>query len=497
MKVIYALSDFNGWIDVVKNLELRKAWEPVCWITTPSNRAAVHQAFPGCATPDFFDGSRGRFDRAYLAGRPQPLDKKTIGAYLFYEKTALKMMDRMDPTGYSFNYSERTHLYYDILRYWLHTIKALSPDTVLFAESPHSPFTYLLYAVCVENNIKVLRLTPTHINGWVHLSGKLDESPKYLIDAYRTHIANAPSRLSKGTQNYIDRIRSDYSNAVPYYMKNIRSKRHLDILFYLLAVKKAVKFLLRPPTSYFKIMNRAITDPAVSGLRLIYYKIKGDLYKKRLERRYQRFCTAVDFTRPYIYVPLHYQPEKTTSPEGDVYVDQWLMLQLLSGSVPENWTIYVKEHVSQFSLRLYGEQGRTLDMYQKMAALEKVRLVDTGIPSFDLTDRAEAVATVTGTAGLEALIRRKPVLLFGNGWYRPCEGVFPIRNREDLVHSLETIMQGYSVDDAKVEAFLEAVDSVSVQGYINPSNRVGVNCTETENIKALTECIDRHADQIG
>jgi hypothetical protein len=43
---------------------------------------------------------------------------------------------------------------------------------------------------------------------------------------------------------------------------------------------------------------------------------------------------------------------------------------------------------------------------------------------FVLIDKASAVATVTGTVGLEALIRGKPVLAFGAAQYRGAKGVF-------------------------------------------------------------------------
>ena len=48
------------------------------------------------------------------------------------------------------------------------------------------------------------------------------------------------------------------------------------------------------------------------------------------------------------------------------------------------------------------------------------------IDSFPLIANSKAVATVTGTVGWEAMVRRKPVLVFGLSWYEKYAGVLKI-----------------------------------------------------------------------
>lgn len=37
MRVIYATSELDGWIDVAKNMQNSAQWEPIYWITSPQN----------------------------------------------------------------------------------------------------------------------------------------------------------------------------------------------------------------------------------------------------------------------------------------------------------------------------------------------------------------------------------------------------------------------------------------------------------------------------
>ena len=47
-----------------------------------------------------------------------------------------------------------------------------------------------------------------------------------------------------------------------------------------------------------------------------------------------------------------------------------------------------------------------------------VRFMPRGFNSFRLQEHAEAIATVAGTAGFEALFREKPVIMFGHWFYQ-------------------------------------------------------------------------------
>ena len=409
---------------------------------------------------------------------------------------ALKMMDRMDPTAYSFSYSERVDLYYEFLEYWLNVIETIDPDIVVFSESPHDIFSYILYAVCIENGISILRFVPTYIEGLTFLSSALHNPTPYLKKQYdhclKESTINERYLISS---RYLDKNRGTYESAMPYYMNDIINKQSLVnyVSNFLGKIRRFIKNEMH--LAYKKGTVYSIKYDNITKLDFLKYRFKGELVKKSLEKKYHMLSKFVDLTCPYIYVALHYQPEKTTAPEGDVFVDQWLMISMLSIMVPKDWKIYVKEHVSQFSSKLYGEQGRSCVFYTKLSQMENVQLVKTEMSSFDLIDSSKAVATVTGTVGIESVIRSKPVLSFGYAWYELCHGVMPIKTSEDLKDAISKIENGFKVSNVKVNAFLYAIEDISLPCYVNIGNKRTVKVSEDQNISNLTDLLINYADK--
>ena len=488
MRVIYATSELNEWIGLAKEMEQKEGWEVIYWVTTPKNNHFIKENFPLAHLQNFISATRGNYQPLEGLNILRPLDSNIIQQYSHYEKIALKMMDRMDATAYSFNYSERLQLYYDFLGYWINVINVLNADYVVFSESPHALFQYILYAVCKEKGVKILRFTPTHINGLTFLSYDIEGTPNYFKDMIASNLKSTPF-----AEAYLSKNRGEYSKALPYYMKDINQKSS-----FLTIIKKIGGKLQRfvsseIVTAYKKSADVALFDAKITKYNLFFYKLKGISFKKRLKKSYDYLAIEADLTKPYIYVALHYQPEKTTSPEGDVFVEQWLMVQMLVHLIPDGWLVYVKEHNSQFVERLYGEQGRTHDFYQRLVGFENVKLIASQTSSFDLIDNAKAVATVTGTVGLESVIRSVPVLSFGYAWYALCEGVFVIKNRDELTEALKQIEDGYQVDKNLVDSFLYALEHISTPCYLNPGNQLGVTFGEEENLKNLLSCLKTYA----
>jgi hypothetical protein len=155
------------------------------------------------------------------------------------------------------------------------------------------------------------------------------------------------------------------------------------------------------------------------------------------ERRYRITASRImdvpgDGDR-FVYVPLHMQPELTSSGMGGPhgrYADQAALIEQLSQWLPKDVWIYVKDNPKQTSMQ------RGPLFYRRLAALPNVRLIRGDFPSRSLIAKSIGVATTTGTAGWEALFMGKPVLAFGNAWYLGFPGVSvfdPDRNAAEWV----------------------------------------------------------------
>jgi len=118
-----------------------------------------------------------------------------------------------------------------------------------------------------------------------------------------------------------------------------------------------------------------------------------------------------------IYFPLHLQPEITTSFMGQIYTDQCLAISSLIAvlkSQDHAFTIYVKENPKQSF-----DQRQFLHLLQS----DEVIMVDRTVPSNQLIEECDIVATIGGTAGWEAVKCGKPALIFGTTWYESAPGV--------------------------------------------------------------------------
>jgi hypothetical protein len=138
------------------------------------------------------------------------------------------------------------------------------------------------------------------------------------------------------------------------------------------------------------------------------------------QNHYKDFATAsssLDLDVPFVYFPLHLQPELTTAALGGVFNDQLDALERLANIIPENWLIYAKENPKQ------GCEQRGPEFFHRIKAMAKVRYLAKETNTVSLLKHCRFVATVTGTAGWEAILGGKPCLVFGLAWYASMPGV--------------------------------------------------------------------------
>ena len=244
-----------------------------------------------------------------------------------------------------------------------------------------------------------------------------------------------------------------------------------------------------PGVSYAKSFQHWSGRPA---LRMLEWR---SVRRKRwLLRRYRRLSRPVDLSVPYVYVALHFQPERTTSALGGAFANQLLMVDLIARTVPPGWRVYVKEHPSQFYPKFAGERGRFPGYYEGLARIPGVHLVPLTLSPFDLIDGARAVATVTGSSGWEALARGVPVLLFGFGaWYKDVEGAFYVPTEAACRAAFDRLRNGYTIDETQLRRFMRAVDRVAVRadmGYRTP-DELESGIGHDESVNALTGALKR------
>lgn len=541
--VIYAVSGLPEWLDVADRLRAELAWQPVYWITQKSkNHDKVIARFPGVVGHPSQDINRCVAAAGFEDCFRYSLDDGVLKSLFFCESVAMQMMDRMDIED-SFAYRERRRTYHRLLMYWMNIIDRFHPGVVIFNTPPHSIAEFVLYAAAHHRGVRTPIFISTAVNGLLFINESVDGDSTDLQASYRECLRADSSRIiSPSGLEYLQGIWSQDSRATPWYIPIAQKQSQRQHQRYEKRMTDSigapsVPLLKRLPRSLRRIVDRVLPRyerlrlpdsdhgrrarwkarrddrrpmPRVfkmSGLPLEesilprneYHVYMDRAYKIKLAYKalYESFCVEFSRTDRYLYVPLHYQPERTTCPDGGLYNDQYLMVNLLSQSLPVGWWLYVKEHPTQFSYNGNGEQARSEWFYKDLHALPNVKFIRLESSTLDLIDDAQAVATVTGMAGWEAICRGKPALVFGNAWYRMCRGVYAIASADDCRDALLAIKNGVTVKSRDVEAFVAALEHIAASGYVNPSNAPGVNVSYEDHVHRLTGLLKRFADRIS
>jgi hypothetical protein len=170
-------------------------------------------------------------------------------------------------------------------------------------------------------------------------------------------------------------------------------------------------------------------------------------------RSRRRFIDLQQVKAPFVYFPLHYEPEANADVYGGDYAFQPDALAALSAAVPEGWCIFVKENPAQGFVRR-GEA-----FYRLIAALPNVFWVPDETSSAMLVERAALVASLCGTVGYESLLVGKPCLYFGDPWYAGLPGAVRFRAGIDLAALAKT-----RVDKSELDAAVNALVSAAADG---------------------------------
>jgi hypothetical protein len=118
------------------------------------------------------------------------------------------------------------------------------------------------------------------------------------------------------------------------------------------------------------------------------------------------------------------------SPE---YNSQLAAISSLVRDLPAGWLLAVKEHLSAIG-------PRTSDFYNQIRYFKQVRLLDVRERGVDCVKAAEAVATIAGSAGIEAAVAGKPVISFGrHNTFNFLPHVMVVKDEADLFKYISRI----------------------------------------------------------
>lgn len=164
-----------------------------------------------------------------------------------------------------------------------------------------------------------------------------------------------------------------------------------------------------------------------------------------LRRRYFRYARPAE--EKFVYLPLPYSREGTNLSVAPFWSSNLVALaREIATALPAGWLLYVKEHpIVPGDLPLHELRA--------LRSIPRVRLIHPNEPSPDLVRDASAIITFQGSAGWEAFLLKRPLIVLGGQ---------PYFSLSDLVHRVVDVRDFAGVlakvlrDDA--EAYIQRED---------------------------------------
>jgi len=392
----------------------------------------------------------------------ETLSKEFIHEHLELEMTAVRLMDRIDQRDFG-GHIRRKHYYLMLLRSFRHLLKIKKITHFISHALPHHPIDFIPYELSRRAGLSCVYFERTPVLGTVYLAQDWrEEGLDFFNRAQRIKADASLASSIELRKDFEDHFKMQTGSELPKYF-------HIDLYHKQLRDSKKTlnKIKGRLADTGNKIRNlldhpkRAIQKYfTVDFWYLNKYTVKKETLK--LHKYYQSISIEADLTKKYVYFPLHLQPEATTCPQGDVFVDQQLAIRIISASIPKDWLIYVKEYPGQLA------DGRNIGFYKDLLELKNLRFVKVSTVSAELIASSQAVATITGTAGWEALFRGKPVLFFGHCYYQYAPGVFKISSEQNCRAAIKAFSEGAKPNLHDLRIFLKAIQDGSIIGYVEP-----------------------------
>ena len=451
----------DHWYDISIKLKEEKIAEPFLWIGDPKHyqRAKIEFGEEVVKDRDFFVFKSHQISNTNYNGKFNDFFFST--EYMITKDRAIKMMDRLDELS-MISRIDREAIFNNTVMWTLNKFEKKLPDALIAIEHPHTHIQFTIFQICKYFNIQCVKF-----NSWL---------PIPVINLQNVNTGELINR----TIEFDDNIVNEYNSSFKKYIQNIYNKRDNYIANHIEIVK------LRSNLASWKIQN------LISFVKDIFRKFKSkkafedskrynpvnpfkiDSFQKlRLIRKRRKNLESslnknakddVSLDVKYVYFGLHYEPERTTLPDGGVFHDQLLSIIKLRDILPDNVKVYVKEHPSMFFKALTGYKGRSPIFYDLIRNISGVTLVHHNVSTLNLIKNSVFTATVTGTVGFESSILGKKSIIFGNSWYDGCPNT--LKWNDDLSYA-EIINAKVLKKEIIIEFFENLFKEKCAIGFLN------------------------------
>lgn len=424
--------------------------------------------------------------------RCNELDKR-YGAYDFWKAIIADrrlMYGRLSKIRQSytshFNHQELCRIVYTTLDAMDRLVVQMAPDAII-TFVPATYGDYLLALIAKARNIRYLQLRSTKIKNFILFSDSLDAVASTIDTRYRNNLQSGAGFPCEAAAT--DYIAQAMSTPVDYEGTIARSKlpltRRLTDGSIKLAGALRNRFL--PPNKAVAFDNH-VPPPVSTWLHATLLKAR---HRRATMKCMNHRMLSLDDAKevPYVFYPLHSEPEIALSVYGRDHQNQIESIRRLAQSLPLRWRLIVKEHPNSMGYRRPGYYQRLLEIPNLWFAAPDTR-------PFYWIEQARAVATVSGFVGFEALMIGRPVLVMGNVSYSlmPRHMLRIIGPLSDISSQLEDLLNKFHRDELALRSFVAACmyEGVQINLYSDLLDKPARNRPDELNIEEQYERLSLH-----
>jgi hypothetical protein len=350
------------------------------------------------------------------------------------------------------------------ISFWNQIFEKHNPHLIV-NETVAIEISEVLYILAGQRNIRYL--------SWMNLSIKnhfyWQSSPLHnSLDKSIFQSSPDSVALGKATE-YVEKVRD--GDGRPFYAKNLRGRYSL----YLIA--KNFYWLFRCLLNEHKYTDRA--------KNLVIFGDNADFYLERLKSvvnslffKYDNLDELDKFQ--VVFYPLHYEPEAALFYMAEFFDNQLANIENFAKCLRHNEILIVKEHPQQPGVLL---QSKFRSLKKRVPNLV---FLPAEYSTYHLLKRSKLILTLGSTAGIEALILGKPVVVLGKVFYDQYEGVNALTNFDELKNFIRSESNWKFPDNKSLLHFLAQIIHYSNLGNPFPHDSL----YSKENISAITNAIE-------
>lgn len=438
LKNKYGVNDFCGYVYLRDSFNYLKKQKDINYVNLILDED-IHEKY-----------KREKLDIEYLKKLEQEYGLPNLWPYIALDRV---LMYNQLIREYPYNTPRYTHE--EMLR--IFQVKARAIIDFMETEKPNAFIfpnnggigSMLLYQMAKKKKIKTLFTASPALSNRT-LFSETATSFSYVEELFKKYMAGSPKNEVHYEQ--AKKILRDFRASPRPYSDDLSLDRA--------PVNRLQQLRFLKPKNFFNSVKwfiHLLRQHFFSPERLDYSYIHPWGYlKDRVKRKIRNIIGANDLydkfdsNESYAFYGLTVEPEVSILLAAPFAPDQINIVRQIARSLPVGFTLYVKEHPSMVPYRPRA-------FYKELKKIPNVKLLSPTISGFAIIQNAKLITTISGSIGWEAMMLKKPVIIFGHIYYDKLSMVKYCGEAERLPYLVKEQLENFQYNEEEVLNFITAM----------------------------------------